>query len=492
MKKILEQSTKVILLIFMFLLSWIILNGLLDYDVIVYEFNPIILSIGIVLYITILVVIYKKALPKIENHKYLPGILICCFSIICVITALLLRVNPSWDMGNVFQMAKNYVMIGNVVDSYLYSYPNNMMLTIIYIFIFKICSIIPNIDYVVAATIFNSMVMIGCVTLMYLIANKMLGRKKALMILLIAIFTTPFYMHAAIYYSDSMSAFFTLLIFYLYLYIQEKEVSKVTILAQILLGAILLVGIKIKITTSFVAIAIIVYHILNIKIKEIAIKNAFVIPTLVIGFIIFQLLVTPFVIKNKGIIDQYEVPIIHWIMMGLKGNGGYNEEDYRYTFSFPTYDKKKAADIIEIKSRLGSYNANSFIKHLTEKLKFAWTDGTYYAPEKLRRQPVQENVFHQIVLPSGKYANIYKYLPQIMHISMLILILINSYYIFKNKHYQKTDMIIIITMFGLMIFLLLWENRSRYIFTIVPLMIILQVNGIEGLMNYRQRIKEEK
>ena len=38
-----------------------------------------------------------------------------------------------------------------------------------------------------------------------------------------------------------------------------------------------------------------------------------------------------------------------------------------------------------------------------------------------------------------------------------------------------------IAIFGLAVFLLLWENRSRYLLTYVPIMIMLEVNGIEKL-----------
>ena len=37
-----------------------------------------------------------------------------------------------------------------------------------------------------------------------------------------------------------------------------------------------------------------------------------------------------------------EIPKTHWIMMGLAGNGGYNNEDYVLTFSAPDGETRKA------------------------------------------------------------------------------------------------------------------------------------------------------
>lgn len=67
---------KIILNILSALLLWIILLGILDYDTIVYTYNPIILIVGIVIYISLIKIIYKKLLPKIENNKIIPIILI--------------------------------------------------------------------------------------------------------------------------------------------------------------------------------------------------------------------------------------------------------------------------------------------------------------------------------------------------------------------------------------------------------------------------------
>lgn len=76
MKKMKNILFKVMLTILGFILLWIILMGILDYDVVIYEFNPIILVLGIVIYIILVRVIYLKLIPKIENNKIIPFIFI--------------------------------------------------------------------------------------------------------------------------------------------------------------------------------------------------------------------------------------------------------------------------------------------------------------------------------------------------------------------------------------------------------------------------------
>lgn len=476
---------KIILLVFSVLLIWIIGNGLFNSTIVVYDFNPIILIVGIIMYLSILVFIYKKVIPKLEQKKWIVYLCISVFFIICVLVSFFLRLNPTWDMGNVFTIAKNIVEVGTSNETYLYSYPNNIMLTLVYIGIFKIASFWQGVDYIIVATFFNACMITVCVALMYKIAEKLWDKKKALMVLLIALVTTPLYLHAAIYYSDVPSALFTLLAFYLYLQIVEKKGIKNSSLLQILLGIVLFIGIKIKITVSFILIAIFVYEILRGNTKELIQKMSIVLPTLLIGFILFNFIVEPRVVTNKEVIDNYKVPVLHWIMMGLKEEGGYNEEDYLYTFSYSTYQEKEKADIEEINRRISNYNVLSFAEHLNKKINFAWSDGTYFAPEKLRRSPVEQTILQEIVI--GKYKNVYKYFPQVMHISMMILIFINVCSILKKKEYTNREIIMAISVFGLILFLLLWENRSRYIFVMVPLMMLLQLNGIEIVSHIKRR-----
>lgn len=134
-----------------------------------------------------------------------------------------------------------------------------------------------------------------------------------------------------------------------------------------------------------------------------------------------------------------------------------------------------------IKKEISEYDSSTFVKHITNKLKYAWSDGTYFAPEKLRREPVKENFMHELVLATGKYNKFYKYIPQIMHFSMLIYTLIYLIYIIKNNNFKTNDVILYILIFGFIVFFMIWENRSRYIITVVPMIMILKQKGIEIL-----------
>lgn len=80
--KLMKIAMNTIMISFSTILLWIIVLGIFDYDKVIYEFNSLAVIMGIFIYITLIILTYKKSLPRIENNKILPIILlryICAF-----------------------------------------------------------------------------------------------------------------------------------------------------------------------------------------------------------------------------------------------------------------------------------------------------------------------------------------------------------------------------------------------------------------------------
>lgn len=398
-------------------------------------------------------------------------------------------------MGDVFNLAVNVAETGSAKTTYLYQFPNNIGIALVYIVLFKIFKLVGITDYLSVAVLFNSCIVGISAILMYLITKKLFGNKKALMLLIILLLTTPFYLYTAIYYTDTLSMFMILLIAYTYIVVKniKKENNIQKIIGYVMLTLFVFIGIKIKITTIFIVIAYLIYAILNGEAKSEIRFLIIIIPTFIILTVIYNIVINNTILKNKEITNQVKLPIEQWIVMGLKENGGFDQYEYEYMSKFQTYDEKKNAARQQIKEELMSYDANSFIKHLNSKLKYAWTDGTYFAPEKLRREPVNNTIIHEFVLASGKYSQYYKYIPQVMHMSMLIFIFLAICATIKENNFYDKNVIFFILMLGFIVFFLIWENRSRYILTCVPFLMIAQLKGIELCAKYKEeKLKKEK
>lgn len=385
-------------------------------------------------------------------------------------------------MGTVFNIAREYATTGTITDPYLYTFPNNIMITIIYIVLFKIFTIMNINDFLTLATVFNSLLVAGTGILLYYNTKKIFGSSKAMMVLIITCLTTPLYLYCACYYSDTLSMFLTMLMLAIFLKIKDSINFKTTIIWQVLLAITMVIGIKVKITSIFIFIAMFVYSLLNchIQIKELAKKFGITFLLVITLTSTFTLLIEPLFIGDKQLLDSNKIPTEHWIMMGLYGRGYFEYGEYHYTQSFPTLAEKKEANRKVIKERLIlKYQENTLFKHIKGKLGFAWYDGSYFIPDKLRREPVNRGILHEIVLEGGSKTSIYKYLPQTMHFSMLIFMVINIYRVLKEKDYLAKDNILFIAIYGLLVFLLIWENRSRYLITMLPIIMMSQLNGIE-------------
>ena len=90
LKKINQNILKIILTSFLVIMTFIVLNGIFDYEKVVYKYNPVYLTIGILGYIFIITYCYKKIIPKLENNKIIVYILFVIFTIICIASRFIL------------------------------------------------------------------------------------------------------------------------------------------------------------------------------------------------------------------------------------------------------------------------------------------------------------------------------------------------------------------------------------------------------------------
>ncbi|MBQ3413894.1 MAG: hypothetical protein IJH39_00785 [Clostridia bacterium] len=494
--KLKKYILKIVLIFLAIFIAVIIFNGIFfyeDYGNVLFTYNPIFLIITVMGYCIFISLVYKYIIPKIEKSKLIVYILLILFTVLCIFSGNYFKLNPSWDMGAVFSIAKDYVLDNKTENLYLYTFPNNIMLVGIYQAIFSFFYMLKNTDFLTIATIFNSLLVAFTGILLYYNTNIIFGKRKALMILIITIITVPLYLYSACYYSDTISMFFTMLMVTVYLKTknkdskiieQEQKINAKKIVLQILFGIILFLGIKIKITSIFIFIALIIYDILICKfnIKNILKEFKFSFMILILLYFLFNVFIEPLYIPDKQLLETNKIPTEHWIMMGLKGKGGFSTDEYLYTQSFETFQEKKEANRKVIKERIYDLFFNkTLFEHLKQKIIYGLCDGTYFSPEVLRREPVKYRILHEVVLSKGKNTQIYKYWPQSMHFGMLIFILINVYKTLKDKEYNAKDNVLFIAVLGIMVFLLMWENRSRYLITMLPIIMMSQLGGIEYL-----------
>ena len=74
--------------------------------------------------------------------------------------------------------------------------------------------------------------------------------------------------------------------------------------------------------------------------------------------------------------------------------------------------------------------------------------------------------------------------------SLLVFCLIAAFRAIKEKELDKDKMMLLIMILGVFVFLLLWETCSRYIFNIVPILILVSIDGIDYI-SFGKKEKEK-
>ena len=79
---------------------FIVLNGIFDYEKVVYKYNPVYLLIGIISYILLIKYIYKKIVPKIADKKIIVYTLMGIFVVGCIFGRMVLYGKSNLGHGN--------------------------------------------------------------------------------------------------------------------------------------------------------------------------------------------------------------------------------------------------------------------------------------------------------------------------------------------------------------------------------------------------------
>ncbi|MGN1299293.1 MAG: ABC transporter permease [Candidatus Scatovivens sp.] len=488
----------------------IIFIGFFFFDISVYcDVNPIISIISAIIILGIWLLIFKKILSKSKQWSKRKEIIIVTITMFVIvglqiIVVKYLRVNPGWDFGVIFSNAKSFVLYGDrTIEGYepwyFQRFPNNILLFIIYVVITKVGYLLNFSDITLPLIIFNVLMVDVSIIILYLYLRKVYNKKSAYFGLILSMFFTPLLLYSTIFYSDTISLPFVIMILYLYTFYKENNTTKKNILICIIMSIVTYIGIKIKMTVIIVFIAIVIDMILNKRIKNVCIQ----ILSFVVIFLSFNFLFTTYVENNSKFEFKYNnygnIPITHWIMMGIEdptadntgrnSYGGYNSKDYKKTLSFENAEQAKNFNIKEIKSRIEKYGLLGYSKYLLKKAVNCWGDGTYFSSVKINIESVHKSdILYSIFGINQKNYDYYLYFAQGVQFAFFICLLITSIKSILKCKFNNSY--IRVAIFGIMIFLLIWENRSRYLLNFIPLFIIIIIEFMNSLK--KEKNKKEK
>ncbi len=464
-----------------------------------HNYKRLTLSVCILITVFLLTLIYKVFAKHeaflCKNYKPILVTFLAVMMVLQVSFGLLLRFKPDFDMESVYQGAIDWVQTGSFSKyyDYYYYFPNNLGSMGFLYFFFKVASLFGIKDFFNAGMFLNSILSVSMMFVVFLTCKRLLGIKQAVFSLLLFAVSLPFYFIAPVFYTDALSMLFPVLFYYLYLIWKDASDLKKQCLIVLLMGVVASIGMQVKFTVVVMVIAVTIDMIFNVNWKKcvFAITGIYVI--IFICFAAFNGYIYTYHLDKEQARQQND-PYTHWMMMGLKGTGGYNPDDYNFTRSFADPDERKKANIEEIKKRIADYGPDGMFDFLTKKGVKNFGDGTLGLDDFLSDRQ-DRNFLHKFVIPDGEKYDLYRHICEAVQFSLMIFMVFPALqYIFGainnprkkesltskgGKPAKYTGLAPLLGVFGIFIFLLAWEANRRYFSNFFPVIIVCAVLGID-------------
>lgn len=173
---------------------------------------------------------------------------------------------------------------------------------------------------------------------------------------------------------------------------------------------------------------------------------------------------------------EREIPAVHFISMGMSGDGGYNPEDALAMAALPSEEAKVQYSVDKIKERLKEKGIGGYLAFLVKKQSNNTADGTFgwlkegnfiaenQSPKKRSTSEKIKNFFYLY----GENIADFRFISQLWWIIWLIIIAFG----WRNQH--KFTQMLRLAILGGFLFLLIFEGgRSRYLIQFLPYFLLL-------------------
>lgn len=395
---------------------------------------------------------------------------------------------PDFDGGHTFFQAINLLEHKYQADNlqYFQIYPNNVAITVLRYWIYRAfcfgnpAFFIPA-DQIACAVSLN----IGIYFSWKFILST-LNQKTANLFLIMVLTCFPLFFYIVYFYTDSMTLMFPPLLLYLtHRYARTDKIRYI-----ILFSLFLAISFQIRENMILMLPALILYIFLikNFKKTLICLMISAVLIAGV-GFAAQKYENHLGFTKNQAL----EMPTISWLLMGLSGNGRYNNKDYMLAMRQPTQKQKKDVNLQAIKQRIADRGAIGLSITWAVKAARTFGDGSlayFWQTNTTTDYSVPYNYIF------GHQKQLVIFIIQVFHIALLILL---AFSVVRSSRKRKIDenLLIQICLFGSILFyVFVWEAEPRYalLFTLLEL-----VGATYGLIElhdlsaaFMEKVKERR
>lgn len=422
----------------------------------------------------------KKAVQRFFEIPPLKLYIFCALFMLAIQLILVIGINfmPRTDASHIDIICRNFAHgTTNIYEgldyyhqNYLDRYSNQWGIFLLQSLIYKISFALTGGISRSLLPFINVIVMQASYFLTYKISDLVFGERKQKPLSVIILAGCPvLYVYSCVFYTDTLSMPFMLGAVYFGLLAKKAE-NKSAFLFIISSALCIAVGFCIKGNIAIVAVAFLIYMLLTMSLKRfIAFLASTVICFTSVNAGIGAAMKGLGVISDETI-EKYNFPYTHWVMMGLNGRGGYNDDDFRFTFHTEGFEAKKQANVDVIKQRVDDMGFMGMISHLTLKIKYTWYGGAYQSTNQFALS--EKDSITDFFESSGIY-----YAWCFVFQSILILLMLISFWGGVVRKRLDSVCLLRLMQLGMFLFLLIWETRSRYMLNMLPLYILIAADG---------------
>lgn len=522
-----QRMIKIMSTIFSIFFVVILFNTIFFNRMITIDFNIPLMIIGtVVIYLALfgLYYLYNKRNWKFLEHKPKKTEILSTLLIIFIVQYIIAKLSYAyigWDCGEVIKSAFTLLQGEKCNIMYYTQYPNNVGMLLLMKYVFVIAKQLTDMTVIsnafFAAIIFNIIVIDLAALFTFLTIKKVLGTKKAYFSLIFILPLIVFSPYIVIPYTDTLTMTFPIMTLYMYLTIKELPKNSIKKhLLIFLLGMAIVSGINLKPTVIIMPIAIFIIEILNINketikaFKENILNKIFYI---VIALLIFSLGCGTIYFEYSKLKDKnlgeyiskesselYSIPFTHFLMMGMQTRpndtkeagknqtlyGAFSGDDVTNTTSIDGYKEKQKYNIEVVKERLSNFGFWGYLSFLYNKANWILSDGTFFyghegswiVGDYYNNTDLARVLQKFINVESAMYIKVTANILQISWI-LITLGLVFSYSKSSDKYIDIGKLAII----GIVLFILLFEGRSRYLLNHLPIFIFIGTYGLTNSFN---------
>lgn len=452
---------------------------------------------GILAFPLIMLLLKSKLSAPVNVKKYLWPMLQLVSTCVMVYVVFKMEVNFSWDWGQLIKSAYECAKGEEIsLISYYARYPNNRFWLTVLTGLFKCVLFFARGASIGACKRVTFLLSVAVVQLtvfiIYQSARLLWSAGKAFFVGCVALLFLPYYLYAQFFYTDIPGVFLIASTVYLYLRCKKTEDPKKQLWLLGAIGALSALIYQVKIMGMVITIAIVIDLILTTdslkKVKALLVRLAALVLALVCCVLVTNAITEKCVPISDELYNKYEFPYSHWVMMGLKNSGSYNQPDVDFTIRAGDYDEKFDANVSEIRKRIAEKGALGMVEHvLFTKTVRTWGNDNLAGADYVHRYTQNTDSWvYDVLALDGDKAVIRDVYTGIYHIFMLVGILLSAVFAVKNKTFDPL-LFCRIALFGLIVFLMIWECNSRYLLIVSPLLLLSSCDGwMKGIRAFRR------